>query len=113
MNRSLNIILNKYTKYVEWKERPNYPGLSRVIDGKGQSSPSIPQGGSLFLLSPKRTQLRLTLLQSFHPLSGTYFPGAGDSSGRKSTVCGITGCLSTTADPLPIISSTPESFRGS
>jgi hypothetical protein len=31
---------------------------------------------------------------------------AGDCSERKSTVCGITGVLSTTADPLPIISST-------
>jgi hypothetical protein len=31
---------------------------------------------------------------------------AGDSSERKSTVCGITGLLSTRADPFPIISST-------
>jgi DNA repair protein RadC len=31
---------------------------------------------------------------------------AGDSSERKSTVCGITGLLSATADALPIISST-------
>jgi hypothetical protein len=47
----------------------------------------------------------LSLLRKYVCASG-WNSTAGVSSARKSTVCGITGILSATADPLPIISST-------
>jgi hypothetical protein len=60
----------------------------------------------------RRTQVRLTRLLN-SAASADLLSNAGDSSERKSTVCGITGILSTTADPWPIISSTRLVPRGS
>jgi hypothetical protein len=49
-------------------------------------------GGSLLSLFPRRTQVRLTSLLN-SPASADLLSKAGETSARKSTVCGISGIL--------------------